>query len=183
VNTAGDAVAVWSQFDGTRYNIWSNRYRAGTGWDNAVLIETDDAGDADRPQVVSDPSGNAIAVWRQSDGTRYNIWSNRYRAGTGWDNAVLIEADDPGDADRPQVVSDPSGNAIAVWQQSDGTNVTIRSNRYVQGAGWGSAIRIDSEGSGIAERPSLAMDPSGNAVAAWIWNDGENYKIEVARYR
>ena len=50
----------------------------------AALIETDNAGDASSPQVAIDTNGNALAVWRQSDGTRYNIWANRYTAGTGW---------------------------------------------------------------------------------------------------
>jgi hypothetical protein len=69
---------VWRQYDGTRYSIWSNRYVAGTGWSAAELIETDSAGSAGNPQVAVDSAGNAVAVWEQHDGTRNNIWSNRY---------------------------------------------------------------------------------------------------------
>jgi hypothetical protein len=69
---------VWHQSDGTRYNIWANRYIPGTGWDTAGLIETDNAGSALYPQIAFDTSGNAIAVWSQSDGTRDNIWADRY---------------------------------------------------------------------------------------------------------
>jgi hypothetical protein len=28
--------------------------------------------------VAADAAGNAVAVWRQYDGTRYNIWANRF---------------------------------------------------------------------------------------------------------
>jgi hypothetical protein len=45
----------------------------------AALIETDNAGGAHAPQIAFDASGNALAVWYQSDGTRDNIWSNRYQ--------------------------------------------------------------------------------------------------------
>jgi hypothetical protein len=45
----------------------------------AALIETDNAGDADNPQIAFDANGNALAVWEQFDGTRYNIWANRYQ--------------------------------------------------------------------------------------------------------
>ena len=80
IDADGNAVAVWRQYDGTRYNILSNRYTASTGlWGTAALIETDDAGGAYVPQVAIDADGNAVAVWRQSDGTRDNIWSNMYR--------------------------------------------------------------------------------------------------------
>jgi hypothetical protein len=44
----------------------------------AALIETDNAGDAYEPQIAFDSSGNAIAVWYQWDGTRDNIWANRF---------------------------------------------------------------------------------------------------------
>lgn len=47
-------------------------------WGRAVLIETDNTRDAYYPQIACDGSGNAIAVWRQDDGTRYNIWANRF---------------------------------------------------------------------------------------------------------
>ena len=130
-DASGNAVAVWQQSDGTRYNIWSNRYTAGIGWGTATLIETDNAGDAINPQVAFDASGNAVVVWQQSDGTRYNIWSNRYTASTGlWGTAALIETDNAGDANNPQVAIDASGNALAVWSQSDGTRYNIWSNMY-----------------------------------------------------
>jgi len=78
IDANGNAVAVWSQYDGTRLNIWANRYVAGTGWGTAALIETDNAGAAVLPRVAMDANGNAIAVWVQFDGTRNNVWANRY---------------------------------------------------------------------------------------------------------
>jgi hypothetical protein len=82
VNAGGDAFAVWYQYDGTRYNIWSNHRTAAVGaWGAAELIETDNAGSASDPQVAVDGSGNALAVWRQIGGvgTVYNIRSNRFQ--------------------------------------------------------------------------------------------------------
>ena len=48
-------------------------------WGTAALIETDNAGDASRAQIAFDANGNALAVWQQYDGTRNNIWANRYQ--------------------------------------------------------------------------------------------------------
>ena len=84
------------------------------------MIETNDVGNAGLPQIALDASGNALAVWRQSDGTRDSIWSNRFVAGTGWGTAALIETDDVGDAFNAQIGFDANGNALAVLQQSDG---------------------------------------------------------------
>ena len=69
---------MWVQSDGTMHNIWANRYVSGVGWQTAELIETDNAGSAYYSQIAIGQDGNAVAVWRQSDGIRDNIWANRY---------------------------------------------------------------------------------------------------------
>jgi hypothetical protein len=74
----GNALVVWEQHDGTRKNLWARRYVAANAWSAPVLIETEDAGDAIDSQIGVDADGNAIAIWRQDDGTRYNIWANRF---------------------------------------------------------------------------------------------------------
>ena len=182
VDANGNAVAVWRQSDGTRHNIWGNRYTAGTGWGTAVLIETDDVGTTRWPQVVSDSNGNAVAVWEQHDGTRYNIWANHYTAGTGWGTAVLIESDDTGSSQRPQVAFDSNGNAVAVWQRHNGTRNNISANHYTAGTGWGTAVLIESDDAGNAEWPQVAFDSNGNAVSVWEQHDGTRQNIWANHY-
>ena len=182
VDPSGNAIAVWHQYDGTRYNIWANRFTAGTGWGTAQLIETDNSGEALGPQVAVDPSGNAIAVWYQYDGTRYTIWANRFTPGTGWGTAQLIETNNSGGAYSSQVAIDPSGNAIAVWHQYDGTRNNIWANRFTPGTGWGTAQLIETDNSGFAFNPQVAIDPSGNAIAVWYQSDGTRYNIWANRY-
>ena len=78
VDNIGNAIAVWEHYDGTHNYIWANRYTAGGGWGAAGPIEPDNGGGAYEPQVALDGSGNAIAVWRQWDGTNTRIWASRY---------------------------------------------------------------------------------------------------------
>jgi ribosomal protein L28 len=130
VDPNGNAVAVWYQSDGTRTNIWANRFTPTASWGPAELIETDGAANASWAQVALDPNGNAVAVWTQSDGTRDNIWANRFTPTAGWGAAELVEADNAGDAWEPQVAVDPNGNAVAVWYQSDGTRFNVWANRF-----------------------------------------------------
>ena len=126
---SGNAIAVWRRSDGAQYDIWANRFN-GTSWgEEAVKIETA-AGDAYIPQIAFDSSGNAIAVWYQHDGTRNSIYANRFN-GTSWGTtAELIETGNAGNAETPQIAFDVSGNAIAVWQQNDGTQVNIYANHF-----------------------------------------------------
>ena len=101
-----------------------------SGWGTAELIETDNAGDAQYPQIATDAAGNALAVWYQSDGTRFNIQANRYTAGSGWGTAELIETDNAGSAYDPQIAIDAAGNALAVWNQWGVFHINIWANRF-----------------------------------------------------
>ena len=76
---------------------------ANSGWQTAAPIESSDSESALFPEVAIDRSGNAIAVWQQYDGTRENIWSNRFAVGAGWGEATLIETSDSGDAINPKL--------------------------------------------------------------------------------
>ena len=182
VNADGSAVSVWSQSDGSRDNIWANRSSPAGEWGAPQLIETDNEGDASEPQVAMDPDGNTVAVWSQFDGMRDNIWANRSSPASGWGTARRIEANNAGGASGPQVATDPDGNAIAVWSQSDGTRANIWANRYSPGDEWSTAEPIETNDTGDALGPQLGMDDNGNAVAVWSQSDGTRASIWANRY-
>ncbi len=187
VDASGNAIALWHQHDGTRYNIWANRFTAASSsWGVATLFETDNAGDAGAYQVAFDGSGNAIAVWLQYDGTRSNLWANRFTASSNsWGVATLIETNNAGTVFAfPQVAVDALGNAIAVWVQSDGTlnNRSIWANRFTAGSSsWGAATLIETENAGTDDA-QVAVDASGNAIALWQQSDGTRYNIWANRF-
>ena len=183
VGADGNGMTVWQQSDGSRTNIWANHYSAGSGWDGATLIEQDDVGPATDPQVAVDGSGNAVAVWAQFDGTRYNILANRYLAGSGWGTATLIESDNNGDAALSQIAVGADGNAVAVWQQSDGTRTNIWSSRYTAGGNWGTATLIETDNTGDAQLPQITVGGNDQAVAVWEQSDGSHTNIQANLYR
>ncbi len=180
IDPLGNAIVVWYQSDGTRDNIHANRFDSGTlKWGTPTLVEIDNLGSAERPHIAVDPSGNAIAVWRQSNGTRYSILANRFDGITlKWGVATLIETNDLGHAHSPQVAVDKSGNAVVVWNQSDGNRQknNIWANRF-DGVSlkWGVATLIETDNVGHAYSPHVVVDPSGNAMVVWYQSDGTWY--------
>ncbi len=182
----GDAVAVWmQQSDGVYFSVWSNHYTFATKtWSTAVRIGTG-TGDAWDPQISIDANGNALAVWQQ-DGNptgilRYDIWSNRYTAGTGWGIAALLETDNAGSAQAPQIAIYANGDAIAVWTQFDGTYANIMANRYSTGT-WGSTPTVIATGPGGRYNPQLAIASNGNAFAVWSTSGSGNNNIDTSLY-
>lgn len=152
-------------------------------WQAQVLIETDNRGDADQPQVAANAAGTATAVWQQSDGTSIGIYANRYTPGSGWGTAVRIEPGNINTAQEPQVAMDSSGNAIAVWMQQDnfGSNKIWASRYAAAGSTWGTPTRIES-GAGDAGNPQIAMDGSGNAIAVWWQHQGAQMDVVANRF-
>lgn len=170
VDVTGNAVVVWQQRALSQWSIHANHYRISTGtWATSVPIETGTAGDALVPTVALDASGNGLAVWRQFDGARADVWANRYTASTtSWSTAILIESDDTGNADAPQIAMDSNGNAMAVWSQKVFTWNSILANRFDASTGsWGTATLVEISDSSNARFPKVAVDTTGNAVAVW----------------
>lgn len=179
----GQATAVWRQNDGSNNNIYVNQYSSASGWGASPQQIDSAAQDSDSPDFSVDADGNIIVVWRQHDGTRYNTLARRYDAiGSSWTPAVLIETDDTGFTSGPKVSTDADGNAIAVWQQYDGSVYNITSNRFDANSGtWGSAEVIES-GTGTSIIPQISFDTAGNALATWFQYNGSENDVVVNRY-
>ena len=190
LDASGNALVVWTQSEGSRFsrtdrsNIWTNRYTPGDGWGTAKLIDANNARLAIGAKIAMNASGNAMAVWFQTDSPHSNIWANRYTPGSGWGTPEVIETDNAGDASNPQIAMDADGSVLAVWRQSDDGRFNIRTNRYIPGSGWSKAAAlIEYSNARYAYLPQIAMNASGNAVAVWQQSDGPRQKVWVASYR
>ena len=85
-----------------------------------------------------------------------------------------------GNAGNPQITFDNSGNAIVVWQQSDGTVTSIWAS-YFNGTNWGTPEQI-SDDEGENSSPQIAFDNYGNAIAVWAQSDGTFSSIWTNRF-
>lgn len=179
LDAVGNAIAVWQQPDGTTQSIWANRYEIGKGWGTPQLLESDNAGNAQLPQVAVDGAGNALVVWQQSDGSRNNIWANRYQVETGWGTPQLLETDNAGDAQSPKIALNGAGNAIAVWRQYDGSVGYIWANRYEVGKDWGTPQLISNATGFLWSGPEIAADAAGNALVVWSQQAVPNTALRV----
>lgn len=181
IDPSGNGFALWRQNAIGRNDVWFNRYLASEGWGTASLLETDDAGSAAGPSIATDPAGNAIAVWRQSDGNVVNMVARVFSVDGGWAAPTLIETDDTGGAIENQIAIAANGDALVVWRQSDGTRNNIWANRHTD-SGWESATLIESNDTGDAAAPQVAIDSAGEAFAVWYQFDGTRNNIWSSRY-
>jgi hypothetical protein len=169
IDPKGNAVVVWEERDSTdnRYKIWAAPYSAGIGWGSPGRIDTNISGDAVGPMIAVDDSGNATAVWLQTNSFANRVWASKYTPAAGWGQAILLQTDTTGLSLAPRIAIDKNGNALASWVEYTGVVYSVRVKRYHPAAGWEVNTRNIAGTSGYAETPDICFDPSGNAVAVW----------------
>ena len=118
------------------------------------------------PDVAADQAGNALATWWEMD-TSVNgaIFVARYDAAAdAWSAPQRVTDASVQTASSPRVVMDASGNGLAMWSQTGGTQPPgIYSARYSAGTHSWSPAELRAPGDG----PRLAMNATGDAVAVW----------------
>lgn len=186
MHPSGNVVAVWYQFDGEFYRIWTKHYIADTtnaGWCTTQML-SDHAGNAFSPQVSMRVDNSALAVWYQDDGTRSSIWFSECSANsTSWSAPQRVNQHYSGDALDPQIATDAQGCTHAVWSQfCSGTHNIIWANCHVLGEGWGKSEQIKTDSTNPAGDPQIVVDASGRAYAMWVQADGQRDHLMASQY-
>jgi hypothetical protein len=154
-------------------------------WGEAEWIEPAGVGNSLGQDIAVDEELSAIAVWTLEDEVGGTIFANRYTRVDLWGEEPEPISDAAGNAANPKLAVDAAGNAFAVWERSTSVaDQNIWANRYdVEAGSWGDAALLQ-DGQARARTPSVAADPSGNAIAVWVeFDDAMNQEvIRAIRY-
>ena len=174
LNTAGDALGVWDETNGTKYQIEAKVYTGGF-WGATALLSTGTNNTHAYTIALGSSSNSAVVVWEEDTGTTYQICANIRTAGA-WGGSAVIS--DGSYSSNPQVVMNrTTGDFIAIWECS-GSGIVAR--KYVSGTGWQSQVTISSSASSLS--PFIAMNSAGQAIAVWSEWDGSKYAIVVYHF-
>lgn len=176
VDGEGNALVVWSRYDGLRYNVYANRFSIDAGtWVSAALIEAS-LGNAYAPRIAVNSAGYAVALWVQADTSTQNAWANTFTPDTGWATATKLEFDDTGEVyPDMDVAIDQTGNSVVVWTQAMG-NINLVTARYSMDAGWSDAGVAESLAYQV-DGPKVAFRSDGSWVLVWSQSDGTGDRI------
>lgn len=135
IDDNGEAVATWSDyFGGSPMNgLYFGEYRGGTWSLPSVKLDYISHGaNAYASTSAMDDNGNAMLVWIDIGSPNARVFKSEYRSGI-WthpedvdDHISLVDES----SNKPQVAMSNYGDAIIVWQQSDGTNTQIFISEY-----------------------------------------------------
>ena len=174
IDPSGDAVAVFIFFQSgpPRYLVQAATLTSGS-WNAAVTVTPSINRLITFPKVGVDSSGNAVANWGEDDGGTPSfdvIEEARYtKSTTTWSTPTTISVTGE-DSDEQQLAVYPSGNAVAVWMRSDGSDSRIRAATF-NGSTWATPQNISPAGSD-SDQPRVSVDTAGDAFAVWRINGG-----------
>ena len=131
------------------------------------------------PGLIHDATGNAMAVWAQSNfATRETgLRSAHYIEGIGWGPpATAAVGTHPVGSG---LAADGAGNVLGVWQIAE--LPPVRAARFDRATfSWGPVTDLSTVAA--ASDPRVAADVSGNGAAIWEWQDGDTTRLQAARY-
>lgn len=167
VDGADEVSVLWTQHNGSQYDLYANRSVAGI-WDaTPTLVDSENLGHASSPQLLVDATGKLFAFWTQSDGARLNLWGAHYAA--GWSAAAKLDSEDAGDVEAPVAVVDNDGAATVAWRQFDGSYWSLWTRRYA--GSWGGAEQAEAL-SGDVSTPQLLVYGTTGVMLLWVQSDG-----------
>ena len=137
-------------------------------------VNTQTLGDQRSPAVATDAAGNFVLVWpsQGQDGSDYGIFGQRYASsGTPVGPEFRVNTFTLNSQFAPSVAADSSGNFVVMWQSylQDGSGAGVFGQRYASsGAPLGPEFRANTFTTNNQGGVSVASDPAGNFVVAWI---------------
>jgi hypothetical protein len=116
------------------------------------------------PRIASDGAGNIVAVWREIDDETSAIRAAVQPAGGSWTSGQQISAPAPA-TESPRLAMDRLGNAVAVWQRSNGHDSVVQAAIRPAGGDWSPPQDLSEPGE-PAFNADVALE-AGQVTAVW----------------
>ncbi len=186
IDPQGGATAVWEE-------EWTGAIESATrsldgSWSPPVALSATGVW-GNSPEVAVDSQGNVMAIWaaRIIEGGR--IQSRRIQTATlptggSWSAPVSISPAGHRLIQEPQIAVDPQGEATAIWQRSDGSNLVVQGATRPTGGSWSKPVELTAGPGQGGQHLQLAVDSSGTATAIWQGFDtrhGTTFAIQAAK--
>jgi hypothetical protein len=184
LDAAGNAVVVWDSYDGTHRSIFSSLHGPGGTWQTPPVVISTPGTEVNTPALAVTSAGEAIATWEVSgpEPEQGSIQAAVLPPGaSAWQAPVTISPVGPKHAAFDvRIAADGHGGAIALWTSQEAGETGVESAFLPVGStSWQSPTVVPAL-VGAPQNAVVAMDPAGNAVAAWDGKEAGHQVIAVA---
>ncbi|MCB9657694.1 MAG: fibronectin type III domain-containing protein [Sandaracinaceae bacterium] len=170
VSATGDVMVVWDEGTSSTMRVIWARVRTGTSWGAPLLVSPSADIDVERPQLVCDPGGDHVVLYRDNQGSETALAQRVYDASSGAFMAAASTLSTDALNGSPAFGRSADGRAfVAVPEYADGTATsTIRVYTH-DGSAWSAGVPLASRTTGSYGAVRLATAGDDVLVA---WSDG-----------
>ncbi len=186
INDSGIALIIWKQSDGSNNQIFKAERAANGSWSHPASLSDNispDGQSAVSPQVALNDDGFALITWRQSDGSKKQVFKSERAINGSWTHPSSLSdniSPDGQNANDPHLAISGSGIALIVWTQFDSANNQIFKSERAANGSWthpaSLSDNISPDGEDSSD-PRVAINDSGIALITWYQFDGSNDQI------
>jgi|GEM_PF-1858565 len=127
---------------------------------------------------ITTQSGTPLPTTSWTFTTRDGWWKD-----IGEDIGLPLDLGHTAPAINPHIAVSGNGDAVAVWVEETAGRGDIWSKFYNPGKGWGNPVLVETDSTYSSDKPRVAMDDAGNAIAVWQLADtGYADSIWASRY-
>lgn len=183
VAAGGGALAVaYAQGGVATTQVWASRW-SGSAWSPAAQVSRVGSGNAsdaaDLPLIGLDSAGSMLMVWVQDQdatGAAWDLVGARSLSGSAWQAPQALESA-AGDVAQLDLVVAPSGQAVVVWTQADGSGIySVYGFRGGLAGGFPGGTLLENSQAGNAFLPKAAISSHGEAMAIWYQLDANGLR-------
>jgi hypothetical protein len=135
--------------------------------------------DASLSQLTGNAAGAAVALWSEHHGDDSLIDAASMDAGDRSLGQGARLSAVGGSAFDARAAIAPNGDALVVWDRSDGAHQIVQAVSRAAGQAWGTPQNISAAGAD-AYHPQVALGTTGDAVAVWSRSNGATNVIQAA---
>ncbi len=190
MDSNGDTTVVWASYDAehkTSAIEASTRTASSGGFEAPVILSGLSSDESEtsaiQPQVAMDAAGDTTVAWASSEGMRI---TTRQAGGSFGKPLELLKGSLLAES-SPVVAMDDRGDGTVVWVEGGVAGTFILGSTKPAGGTFGAPIFLATSSPSVPESPGLpvnvAMDSQGDAVSAWVSDNGTNDTVEVAGYQ
>ena len=176
VNARGDAVAAWLRKSGSELHVYASTRPAGGAWRTPDYVPS--KGVNEPPRVGIDGSGHAEVISAGTYNNKHDVWMSGSMSDGSFQTSYVVDSGPT--ATTPVIAVNERGDAVAAWGAdfgiAGGVYVTVRSADGI----WSKPDPLYLAFGAMPGSVDVAIDPSGQAVAAWTSGAGA---VEAAFYQ
>lgn len=185
----GRGLVVWVQAGPNHKDLWGIRYASDAFVSVPMSLESEDAGDVSSPKLALDASGNGFVIWTYFNGSRTEIWANRWIAAPAhFIGAGRVVGNENVGVASAEISLDASGAGNLVWTQfniTDGSadlHFAPWTQRYDPAKTWvwpPLLLDVTSDSAGL---PDVQLEAHGSGNVVWRRVNADGGSIVARRF-